>query len=96
MLLCQHRNWRTACGRPSWLTVDANRTNLAETLQRDLEADGTQLLDIAGEAHGQAAREEVHGRYSEDLLLRVLAQKRPVTNTVWLAGVVQTRETKTR
>ena len=64
------------------------------TLQRALEADGTQLLDIPGEAHEQAGRVEVPGRYFEDLLLRVLAQKRPMTKTVWLEGVVQTREPK--
>ena len=40
-------------------------------------------------------RVEVHGRYFEDLLLRVLAHKRAVTKTVWLEGVVQTREPNT-
>ena len=30
-------------GRPRWLKVDASRTFLGETLQRALEADGTQL-----------------------------------------------------
>ena len=55
------------------LKVDAGRTNLGETLQRALEADGTQLLDVLGEAHEQV---EVHGRYFEDMLARVLAQIR--------------------
>ena len=47
----------------SWLTVGANRTNLA---------DGAQLLDIPGEAHEHAGHVEVHNRYFEDLLLRLL------------------------
>ena len=40
------------------------------------EADGTQLLDVPGEAHEQVGRVEVHGRYFEDMLARVLAQIR--------------------
>ena len=47
-LLRQYRQWTRAYGRPRWLKVDASRTNLGETLQRALEADGTQLLDVTG------------------------------------------------
>ena len=36
-------------------------------MQRALEADGTQLLDVPGEAHEQVGRVEVHGRYFEDV-----------------------------
>ena len=64
VLLRQYRPWTRAYGRPRWLKVDASRTNLGETLQRALEADGTQLLDIPGEAHEQVGRVEVHGRIS--------------------------------
>ena len=65
VLLRQYRQWTRAYGRPRWLKVDASRTNLGETLQRALEADGTQLLDVPGEAHEQVGRVEVHGRYFE-------------------------------
>ena len=75
-MLRQYRNW----------------TNMGETLQRALEANGTQLMDIPGEAHEQAGRVEVHGRYFEDLLLRVLAQVRPETRTEGLECVAQTME----
>ena len=67
----QYRQWTRAYGRPRWLKVDASRTNLGETLQRAVEADGTQLLDVPGEAHEQVGRVEVHGRYFEDMLARV-------------------------
>ena len=70
VLLRQYRQWTRAYGRPRWLKVDASRTNLGETLQRALEADGTQLLDVPGEAHEQVGR-------VEDMLARVLAQIRP-------------------
>ena len=89
VLLRQYRNWTRAYGRPRWLKVDASRTNLGETAQRALEADGTQLLDIAGEAHEQAGRVEVHGRYFDDLLLRMLAQVRPETKVEWIECVLQ-------
>ena len=39
----QYRQWTRSYGRPHWLKVDASRTRLGETLQRALEADGTQL-----------------------------------------------------
>ena len=72
VLLRQYRQWTRAYGRPRWLKVDESRTNLGEMLQRALEADGTQLLDVPGEAHEQVGRVEVHGRYFEDMLTRVL------------------------
>ena len=62
VLLRQYRQWTRAYGRPRWLKVDASRTNLGETLQRALDADGTQLLDVPGEAHEQVGRVEVHVR----------------------------------
>ena len=65
---------------------------MGETLQRALEADGTQLLDIPGEAHEQAGSVEVCARCIQDLLLRVLAQVRPETRTEWLECVPQTME----
>ena len=68
VLLRQYLQWTRAYGRPRWLKVDASRTNLEETLQRALEADGTQLLDVPGEAYEQIGRVEVHGRYFEDML----------------------------
>ena len=87
VLLRQYRHWTRAYGRPRWLKVDASRTNLGETLQRALEADGTQLLDIPGEAHEQVGRVEVHGRYFEDMLTRVLAQIHPSSRGEWLECV---------
>ena len=80
---------------PRWLKVDASRTNLGETLQRALEADGTQLLDIPGEAHEQVGRVEVHGRYFEDMLTRVLAQIHPSSRGDWLECVHQTWKPRT-
>ena len=79
---------------PVWLKVDARRTNLGETLQRAHEADGTQLLDVPGEAHEQVGRLEVHGRYFEDMLARVLAQNRPSSRAGWLECIHQTMEGK--
>ena len=73
LLLQQYRQWTRAYERQRWLKVDASRTNLGETLQRALEADGTELLDVPGEADEQVGRVEVHGRYFEDTLARVLA-----------------------
>ena len=77
-----------------WLKVDASRTNLGETLQRALEADGTQLLDVPGEAHEQVGRVEVHGRYFEDMLARVVAQIRPSSRAERLECIHQTMEAK--
>ena len=94
VLLRQYRQWTRAYGRHHWLKVDASRTNLGETLQRALEADGTQLLDIPGEAHEQVGRVEVHGRYFEDMLTRVLAQIHPSSRSEWLECVHQTMEAK--
>ena len=94
VLLRLYRHWTRAYGRPRWLKVDASRTNLGETLQRALEADGTQLLDILGEAHEQVGRVEVHGRYFEDMLTRVLAQIHPSSRGEWLECVHQTMEAK--
>ena len=59
VLLRQYRQWTRAYGRPRWLKIDASRTNLGETLQRALEADGNQLLDVPGEAHEKVGRVEV-------------------------------------
>ena len=92
VLLRQYRQWTRAYGNPRWLKVDASRTNLGETLQRALEVDGTQLLDVPGEAHEQVGRVEVHGRYFEDLLTRVLAQIRPSSRAEWLECTYQTME----
>ena len=62
-------------------------------LQRALEADGgTQPLDVPGEAHEQVGRVEVHGRYFEDMLARVLAQIRPSSRAEWLECIHQTME----
>ena len=94
VLLRQYRQWTRAHGRPRWLKVDASRTNLGETLQQTLEADGTQLLDVPGEAHEQVGRVEVHGRYFEDMLTRVLAQIRPSSRAEWLECIHQTKEAK--
>ena len=77
VLLRLYRQSTRAYGRHRWLKVDASRTNLGETLQRALEVDGTQLLDVLGEAHEQVGRVDVHGRYFEDMLARVLSQIRP-------------------
>ena len=94
VLLRQYRQWTRAYGRPRWLKGDASRTNLGETLQRALEADGTQLLDVPGEAHEQVGWVEVHGRYFEDMLTRVLAQIRPSSRAEWLECIHQTTEAK--
>ena len=59
VLLPQYRNWTGAYGRPRWLKVDASRTNEGETMQRALEADGTQWLDFRGDPREQAGSEEV-------------------------------------
>ena len=72
VLLGRYRHWTRAYGRPRWLKVDASRTNLGETLQRALEADGTQF-DVPSQAYEQVGRVEIHGRYFEDLLMTVLA-----------------------
>ena len=92
VLLRQYRQWTRAYGRPRWLKVDASRTNLGETLQRAFEADGTQLLVVLGEAHEQVGRVEVHGRYFEDMLTRVLEQIRPSSRAEWLECIHQTME----
>ena len=63
-------------------------------MQRALEADGTQLLDVPGEAHEQVGWVEVHGRYFEDMLARVLAQIRPSSRAEWLECIHQTMEAK--
>ena len=77
--LKQYRRWTRSCGRPRCMKEDARLTNLGETLQGAFEADGTQLLDVPGEAHGQAGTAEVRGRETENLLLRVMAQLPPQT-----------------
>ena len=93
-LLRQYRQWTRAYGRPRWLKVHASRTNLGETLQRALVADGTQLLDVPGEAHEQVGRVEVHGRCFEDMLARVLAQIHPSSRAEWLECIHQAMEAK--
>ena len=92
VLLRQYRQWTRAYGRPRRLKVDASRTNVGETLQRAIEADGTQLLDVPGEAHGHVGRVKMHGRYLEDMLIRVLAQIRPSSRAEWLECIHQTME----
>ena len=84
----------TSLRKARWLKVDASRTNLGETLQRALEADGTQLLDVPGEEHEQVGRVEVHGRYFEDMLARVWAQIRPSSRAEWLECLHQTMKPK--
>ena len=59
-----------------------------------LKADCTHLLDVPGEAHEQVGRVEVHGRYFEDMLARVLAQIRPSSRAEWLECIHQTMEAK--
>ena len=75
--------------RPRWLEDDASRTNLGETLQRALQADGTQLLDVPGE---QVGRVEVHGRYFEYML----AQIRPSSRAAWLECTTDAKNSLTR
>ena len=94
VLLRQYRRWTRAYGRPKRLKKDASKANLGETPKRALEADGTQLLDIPGQAHEQVARVEIHGRYFEDLFMTVVAQIRPSTTAEWLECVMQTIEAK--
>ena len=94
VLLRQYGQWTRAYGGHRWQKVDASRTNLGESLQRALEADGTQLLDVPGEAQAQVGRVEVHGRYFEDKLARVLAQIRPSSRAEWLECIHQTMEAK--
>ena len=43
-------------------------------------------------AHEQVGRVEVHGRYFEDMLARVLAQIRPSSLAEWLECIHQTIE----
>ena len=47
-----------------------------------------------GEAHAQVGRVEVHGRYFEAILARVLAQIRPSSRAEWLECIHQTMEAK--
>ena len=74
--------------------MDASRTKLGETLQRTLEAGGTQLLDTPGHANEQVGRVEIHGRYFEELLMTVLPQIRPSTKSEWLKCVRQAMDAK--
>ena len=94
VLLRQYRRWTRVCGRPRRLEKDASRANLGETPKRALEADGTQLLDIPGQAHEQVARVEIHGRYFECLFMTVQAEIGPSTTAEWLECVMQTIEPK--
>ena len=73
-------------------SIFSQKKKLGETLQRALEADGTQLSDVLGKAHEQVCRVEVHGRYFEDMLARVLAQIRPSSRTEWLECIHQIME----
>ena len=61
-------------------------------MQRALEADVTHHLDVPGEAHEQVGWVEVHGRYFEDILARVLAQIGPSSPAEWLECLHQTME----
>ena len=65
-------------------------------MQRALEVDGTQWLDFRGDPREQAGREEVYGRYFEDLLLWVFTPVRQETKLEWIQCVVETRKPKTR
>ena len=94
VLLRQCQHWTRACGRPKRLKVAASGTNLGETLQRAVEADETQLPDVLGEAQDQVGRVEVHGRYCEDLLLRVGTDAS--INEVALAGTCHRNNPTTR
>ena len=95
VLLRQTHQWTRAYGRPRWLKVDASRTNLGETFQRALEADGTQHLDVPGEAHEQVGRVDVHGRDFEDMLARVQAQIRPNSRAEFIHQTMEAKNSLT-
>ena len=70
--------------------VYASTTNIGETIQRALEADVTQLLDIPGEAHEQVDRVKAGGRYFEDLAESIGADSS--VNEVRVAGMCRAND----
>jgi hypothetical protein len=87
-------SWSRPYGRLRWLKVDSGRTNLGDVLQKSLERDQTQLLDVPGQAHEQMGRTEVHGKYFEVMFEKVLDDVRPSTKEEWMECIDQTVEAK--
>ena len=70
------RNWRTACGRPSWADGRCKSNRIWQRLFNELWRQMEHSCWTSQVHHmGYAGHVEVHNRYFKDLLLRLLAQK---------------------
>ncbi|CAK9031068.1 unnamed protein product [Durusdinium trenchii] len=70
-------HWIRPFGPPKALVIDQARTNMGEALQNHLDLQGTEVRQIAGEAHWQLGRTEVQGGWFSRILTKILAEHLP-------------------
>lgn len=81
-------HWIRPFGPPKALVIDQARTNMGEALQNHLDLQGTEVRQIAGEAHWQLGRTEVQGGWFSRILTKILAEHLPETKEDWEECVV--------
>ena len=76
-------HWLRIFGPPKVVVLDQARTNMGDALQNHLDLQGTEVRQIAGEAHWQLGRTEVHGGWFARILTKVIAEHTPENQKAW-------------
>lgn len=80
--------WVRVFGPPKAVVIDQAQTNMGEALQNHLDLQGTEVRQIAGEAHWQLGRTEVHGGWFARVLTKILVEHSAATKEGWEECVI--------
>ena len=76
-------HWVAWAGPPKELILDPAPTNMGENLQSQMEFEGTNVRQIAAEAHWQLGRTENHGGWFARVLAKIIDEHTPNTREEW-------------
>ena len=76
-------HWVAWAGPPKELILDPAPTNMGENLQTHIEFEGTDVRQIAAEAHWQLGRTENHGGWFARVLAKIIDEHSPTNREEW-------------
>ena len=76
-------HWVAWAGPPKELILDPAPTNMGENLQTHMEFEGTNVKQIAAEAHWQLGRTENHGGWFARVLAKIMDEHTPTNREEW-------------
>ena len=76
-------HWVAWAGPPKELILDPAPTNMGENLQSHMEFEGTDVRQIAAEAHWQLGRTENHGGWFARVLAKIIDEHTPNNREEW-------------